>query len=399
MQTQTTTQPAMTLQPAPPETGTRAPARLESLDGLRGVAALVVLVCHLLLTVPQLGALAFHSGTPSAGTWEWWLVETPLHVAWEGTGAVYVFFVLSGFVLALPFTRDAGPRGWAQWRAYYPKRLARLYLPVWGAVAFAALVWALIPRPETGSGWVDAMGAPVTWGRIAGDLTLLFTDGLVVPPLWSLRWEMWFSLLLPLYVALGIVLPARLRAPAWAPWLVVAALLALAAPSNDGVARCLPLFMLGVLLAAQQERLAVLAARVPAPAWPLVLAGGLAAMWLPWMWDPHASPSHLARAVGAVVLVVVAVHWAPAVRGLSGRLAGWLGTVSFSLYLTHEPIVVAAYHVAGPGGTLERAGIPAGLWLSVPLGLAGSLAMAAVFHRAVERPSHRIAQWLGRRFR
>ena len=393
-----------------------AAPRLASLDGLRGVAALAVLVCHTLLTVPRLGELAYHSGTSTPGTWEWWLVETPLHVLWEGTGAVYVFFVLSGFVLALPFTRGAAstggaaagaPQPWRDprlWRAYYPKRLARLYLPVWGAVALAATVWAFVPRPKTGSGWVDAMGAPVAWERIAGDLTLLFTDGLVVPPLWSLRWEMWFSLLLPLYLVLGLALPARLRAPGWAVWAAMAAVVVGGGFSNDGVLRDLPLFMLGVLLAAHREQLAAWAARLGAGArgqarsrwvWPGLLAVGITGLWLPWAFGTGTPAAHWAWSGAAVALVVVALHWGPAVRVLSGRAASWLGTVSFSLYLTHEPFVVAAYHLVGPpaaGGSL------AALWVSMPLGLAASLAVAAAFHRIVERPSHRIARWLGRRF-
>ncbi len=397
------------IQQAPPSGSSTAP-RLASLDGLRGLAALVVLVCHTLLTVPRLGELAYHSGRSMPGTWEWWLVETPLHVAWEGTGAVYVFFVLSGFVLALPFTRPAAAGGaprWRDprlWRSYYPKRLARLYLPVWGAVALAAAVWALVPRPKTGSGWVDAMGAPVTWEGIAGDVTLLFTDGLVVPPLWSLRWEMWFSLLLPLYLVLGLALPARLRAPRWAVWAAMGAVIVGGGFSHDGVLRDLPLFLLGVLLAAHREPLAAWAARLGAGArgqarsrwiWPGLLAVGLTGLWLPWPLGTDSPAAHWSWSAGAVALVVVALHWGPAVRVLSGRAASWLGTISFSLYLTHEPIVVAAYHLVGPpaaGGGL------AALWVSMPLGLAASLAVAAVFQRIVERPSHRVARWLGRRF-
>ncbi len=53
-----------------------------------------------------------------------------------------VFFVLSGLVVALPALR----KGFS-WRAYYPARLARLYLPIWGSLALAAALVLLIPRP------------------------------------------------------------------------------------------------------------------------------------------------------------------------------------------------------------------------------------------------------------
>lgn len=373
-------------------------SRLASLDGLRGVASLVVLVCHTLLTVPRLAETGFQSGSATPGSWEWWLVATPLHVLWEGTGAVYLFFVLSGFVLTLPFTKPADRL--PSWRSYYPKRLARLYLPVWAAVAFAAALWAVVPRPKTGSGWIDAMGAGVTPERILGDATLLFTDGLVVPPLWSLRWEMWFSLLLPAYVLVAVALhrAARVHWMPWAQWAAAAALIGVGTTTVNGFVRDLPLFLLGALLAAHREELAATVTRLPSWTMPALAALGVVGLWLPWVVGSGSPAAHISLSAAAVALVVVALHWRPAVRALSGRAAAWLGTVSFSLYLTHEPIVVAAYHLIGPLLPARTPIGPAALWVSMPVGLVLSLAVAAAFHWMVERPSHRVAQWLGRRF-
>jgi peptidoglycan/LPS O-acetylase OafA/YrhL len=44
-----------------------------------------------------------------------------------------VFFVLSGFVLTLPFLS-----GRPIWPAYYARRLIRLFLPVWASILLAA---------------------------------------------------------------------------------------------------------------------------------------------------------------------------------------------------------------------------------------------------------------------
>lgn len=49
--------------------------------------------------------------------------------------AVLIFFVLSGFVLALPATLKA-----VRWRVYYVKRLVRLYVPVWGSLVVAVVL-------------------------------------------------------------------------------------------------------------------------------------------------------------------------------------------------------------------------------------------------------------------
>ena len=93
--------------------------RVVSLDGLRGLAALVVMVHHGLLTWP---ALAAQYDGPNRGSGTWWLTFTPLHLIWAGTEAVVVFFVLSGIVLTRPFLLRRG----GGWPAYYGRRLLRL---------------------------------------------------------------------------------------------------------------------------------------------------------------------------------------------------------------------------------------------------------------------------------
>ena len=112
--------------------------RLKALDGFRGIAALIVLVHHSLLVVPSLAAPYF--GAPEGGGRAGLLVNTPLHLFWAGTEAVYLFFVLSGLVLAFSLRSSS-----FQWSSYFPSRFARLYLPVFGAVLLGAVVMAFTP--------------------------------------------------------------------------------------------------------------------------------------------------------------------------------------------------------------------------------------------------------------
>ena len=128
--------------------GRLARMRIRSLDGLRGLASLVVAVHHALLCLAPLSLVYFDPLKVEKGTKAWWLGFTPLHAAWAGGEAVYLFFVLSGFVLARPFL---GGRS-STWRTYFVKRIPRLYLPVWVAVGFAlvsaALTWTMVPSSE-----------------------------------------------------------------------------------------------------------------------------------------------------------------------------------------------------------------------------------------------------------
>jgi peptidoglycan/LPS O-acetylase OafA/YrhL len=66
--------------------------RLQRLDGLRGIAALIVVFFHYLSAfVPAL--------TPDQTANPYWVSDTPLAVLFNGPFAVIVFFVLSGFAV------------------------------------------------------------------------------------------------------------------------------------------------------------------------------------------------------------------------------------------------------------------------------------------------------------
>ena len=87
--------------PARRPDGSASPSRITSLDGLRGAAALVVVIYHVFLVQPSLAAPHLDPNAP-LGAVEWLATFTPLHLMWAGPEAVFVFFVLSGLVLALP---------------------------------------------------------------------------------------------------------------------------------------------------------------------------------------------------------------------------------------------------------------------------------------------------------
>lgn len=366
-----------------------APSRVPALDGLRGVASLVVVVNHCLMTDPTLAAVAAGTGRAAPGTLAWSLAYTPLHLVWAGTEAVLLFFVLSGFVLT-----GSAPREGFGWGSYYAQRLPRLYLPVWAALLFAAGSAAVVARgvPTGGSWWVDAHTAPDLPGALR-DAVLLGGTGFLDNPLWSLTWEVWFSLALPAYVLLGVASRRR-------PWLVVPSAAGLLAAMIAGsvfdadALRYLPVFGFGVLLAVHRERVEQAAARLGA-VWPWLVV--VALLLLASYWVARVSPdvpgivvsgARALQIVGALLLVVAALCRPPVLRVLERPWVQWLGSRSFSLYLTHDAVVSSTVLLFG--------GRPP-VWLTMLVAVPVALVVAEVFFRVAERPAHRLARRIGRR--
>jgi peptidoglycan/LPS O-acetylase OafA/YrhL len=338
-----------------------------------------------------MSTLYVEKANPTPFSVEWWLYATPLRLLFAGHEAVLVFFVLSGFVLTLPFlTRPPTGRSVL---AYYPRRIIRLYGPVWGAVLFALALALLVPRNGIGSSWLQTHQPP-TSGDVVRDLVLIFGTSNLDSPLWSLTWEIWFSLLMPVmfllirlvradrwWIGAGVLLigiSVVSRFPAVIHHLPVAWLTA-------GMLQYLPVFGLGMLLAFNRDKLHV-------------------TRTLPWLLgallltvSPSFAPNGLYGIPQAVtytlsligVTAIVALAFgSPLQRVLEKRVPQWAGKRSFSLYLTHEPIIVA---------TAILTGVNSWWWVLIFVALIPViLGVAELFYRVVEAPSIRLSRATGR---
>ena len=165
----------------------REPERIAALDGVRGVAILLVLVMHGL----YIGPFVEHA----------FLLSGYARVACLGWCGVDVFFVLSGFLITGILVRSKGGPGY--FRNFYARRTLRIF-PLYYLVV--ALVLFVLPRPGL------APGADVL--PTSGDVAhLLYYQNWwfaleradVAFPLkitWSLAIEEQFYLLWPALVAL-----------------------------------------------------------------------------------------------------------------------------------------------------------------------------------------------------
>lgn len=365
-----------------------SPLRVKPLDGLRGIAALVVVTYHAAMTGPLANAIGSGANEPSTSAASV-LGYTPLHFFWDGTFAVYVFFGLSGYVLTL----QMGGQPRKSWAEYYPHRLLRLYLPVWGAVVFSGLLAVAVPRviPEDGTPRLRAHSGTgfAHGGATAAALLTQSRVPWLDSPLWSLKWEIIFSLVLPVYIFAGRQTRPR---GALVGLIGIFGLEVVAFHLGDDSMIYLPMFAVGVLLAFHRTWIAEIASQLSTRTW--VEVGGLAVLAESASWictGRHVAGYTLAgtkalQVLSVVLLLVIATECGGSHTALTTRPVQWLGKRSFALYLVHDPIVTSAAIFLGPHPLAVLA-------TSLPI----SLVVAELMGRWVEVPANRFAAQAGSR--
>ncbi|MDB5508028.1 MAG: putative acyltransferase [Hyphomicrobiales bacterium] len=353
--------------------------RLETLDAIRGLAALVVVINHTYYTIPEAwqAALSF-------------LNVTPLRVLALGKPAVVVFFVLSGFVLALSLMRGRSPT----YADFIIRRIFRIYVPFAISILIAAALVALIdPHPIAGLNAFfnnEIWSGTLTPAHVAAHLLMLngADDITLNNAMWSLVIEMRLSLIFPLLLAAAlmhrhaaIVLAASLSAAAAGIYMK------LRWPgfpyTNETAAEGLLLtlyfahcFAFGILLAIYKtEWFAALAS---------LGSSSRAGLWL-LAWATLSLNLDLLNSVGAVLIISLSQTSARARNILSTPLLAWLGRISFSLYLMHLIVIATAVH-------LLHGRLP--LLIILALAIGAAFLAAQIFHVAVEMPSQRLGRRL-----
>jgi peptidoglycan/LPS O-acetylase OafA/YrhL len=323
--------------PIPDAAEPRRPAggRLDALDGLRGLAALGVLVLHVWmfsygdLHKPPKGALDLALGELRLG--------------------VQLFFVLSGFLIFRPFVAAAldGARRMPSLTRYAIRRAARILPGYWLALGGSFLLLRHLGHPMQ----VDPARLPVflLFAQNHFEETIKHLD----PPMWTLAIEVSFYATLPVAGLLALKACNNSRG-----WLTALTLLVTAAGVACGALaythdwpQTLSTSLLPHLLefgagmtAAVLLHDRTLGRRAGAA---LALAG-VAAIVANSYWHALGMGSRdLRNLVGdapgvagmtAVLAVLVAGPWRAAL--LARGPAKWLGTISYGVYLMHFPVIV-----------------------------------------------------------
>ncbi len=289
--------------------------------------------------------------------------------------------------------------GGYDWLGYYPRRVVRLCVPLFAAIALALpagyVAWRLGSTSRSALAVAYDAGLPTAVHDILLQFDVLFNvsdDGSnlfgaplvrVDSPVWSMSWELWFSLTLPLAIW-GI---SRIRRTGLA---VVATFIAVLVSHWSGyfpLRFCL-MFWLGVMVARQFDK--IKAAKIPVPVELALLVASVGVIELSLVWHPGGVLEAIkSTAMNAACLVVVVVSIADGFtrRALSAAPMVFLGKVSYSLYLTHA-IVIGAL-----AALLPRLGIADPLAIAT-VSLSASMLAAVAFWRIIEVPSMNLSHSL-----
>lgn len=346
--------------------------RIVALDALRVIAAFIVMVQHFRLV------FELH--------WPEWLTKG----LFDSKAAVMLFFVLSGYVLALSLGGKAP--SFMAYVKFGVRRVFRLYPVYWAALLLAFAV--LYAVQKTGSGQVTGLPA---WFLDGTGLKLkqwllqatLVAPGMKsdfsLPTVWTLMTEAKVSMVFPL-LAWGI-----LRSPACLGWGVVTALV-LGSHWLDahvaGTAAFLGMFALGTILC-----------RVPGSFWGRL---GSAAWWgllifglvlyaaISWRYVmPSIWLGYYLCGLGSMIFIAGTIHW-PLMRSVLTRLQNFLRVdLSYGFYILHYPVLVALKKLASPF-------VSSSLVVAFILAVVLTAGIALVLYFVVEKPAIKLGRRLTR---
>lgn len=374
------------------EAAKSAPPRYLFLDGLRGLAALCVMLSHaFLICVYEVvnGQRVTHI---SPRILRWTTILTLGHYA------VAVFIVLSGYCLMLPVAKRGHLAGGI--RAYLVRRARRILPPYYAALGFALGILAVFHRyghvasPQLQSEWLQnfSRGDILSHIFLVHDFSRVWS-GMIDGPMWSIapEWQIYFLLpllLLPLWRRLGMVLIVLTGfVLGLAPHFLL--------PPNQGFGWACPwylgLFTLGMAgaVASQNQH------DIRLPWWIARLACGVFLLTL--IFAPHLLSAEAGLywlfdcVIGSMTACLIVCCAAAAatdhprhglLRLFESRWVVRVGTFSYSLYLIHYLVLTKLNALL----LVLHWGYAAKLVLMYLFGVPLALLCAYVFHLLFERP-------------
>lgn len=368
--------------------------KIRSLDGIRGIAAISVLFSHVFLWFdPYLHAGKRASESPSE--FSHWLFNSPFTFFYKGESAVWLFFVLSGFVLSRGILKKK--EDISAIRTAAEKRYFRLGIPVFAAILIGYALMTLGVFKSAEFGLTNKLSEYYLfesnlWEAISHGLwgSLIYGEYKYDYVLWTISIELYGSFMIFALVALFARRLNLLR-------LVSIGVILGCMGGSNSMLSSMGLFSFGLLLAsfslpknsASAKKILAFTTLI----FGLYLAGysphsesysimvslahivqGYSGWSIHW---PHLYPQ-----VGAALIVsCILIH--PGVFNLLEKsFFQWLGHISFSFYLLHSFILA----LVAPYLTVALPKYEA-MALTLLIVLVITLIASHVFYRYVDKPA------------
>ncbi len=303
--------------------------RIPELDGLRGIAILLVLVFHF---TPHTGPLRY-----------------AVHIFQLGWTGVDLFFVLSGYLITGILLDTVGHR------AYYRNFIVRRCLRIFPAYYLSLVVCCVLTYYPYAPRWGEFLRAGGWWyvtylGNVKVFLDAAWPGLAILTPLWSLQVEEQFYLTFPFVVwLLNRKALAALLAGSVVAALCLRVALSLQMPQNMfGVYTLMPcrmdsLAMGGLIALVQREKPEWL--KRPWVVWMTLLAAAAFAGIIlfysnsdPWPFGMRTFGYTALDLMFAGILILLLHRRQPVLlRICRMRWLVWVGTISYGLYLLHVP--------------------------------------------------------------
>ncbi len=364
--------------------------RDHSLDGIRGLAAVAVLAFHTWLFSEA------HSTMLREHTWDYFFAELSL--------GLYLFFVLSGYLLFRPLLRRKdGNTAWPGVRTYARKRVVRI-VPAYYVSLVAAIVLLYSGSSRLGP-HLPPEDTLWTYFLFAQNY---FTESVLRlnAATWTLVVEVAFYVVFPvlgLWVARGrerlgpavsLAVAMIVAGTLWNWWtLGEGAVWRLALPGMLPYFACGLLAAVAVEWAARRKTDGEAGLLQPATG-RLLMAAGVALVVLDIVIRElfiDAEFTDVLRAVpaglGFALIIFAATAGRAGARPLGSRLLVWLGAISYGVFLWQTPLILAAR---------DRGWLPDSVWTAFVPVLLASIAAAVLSRRLVEGP---VERWAARRSR
>ncbi|USD17445.1 acyltransferase [Priestia megaterium] len=371
--------------------------RYVELDALRGLAALFVVINHYLMIYPSFSEYRYDGDSSFLLSM---VKESPLRLLFSsGNESVVLFFVLSGFVLALPFYGRSSFR----YENYLVRRICRIYLPYLFAVCVAILCKILFSQGGISqvSHWFNN-----SWITNESPSLLLqhffligtFNTDAYNNVIWSLVHEMRISIIFPLLMILLLRMDAKkIVMLLFVVFVSSSALLLLnqssLEPTNFLLSyHYLLLFAAGAVTAKYRDFFIQLYLKIGTFKKGLIVLIAFTCYLSEGIMGNYAITNNflcrnLAVMLGSCMFIIIALASPAASKVLRTGVLSFLGKISYSLYLTHLIVLFSLMYLLH--GLLPY-------WSILSICFLVSLVMASVTYHFVEKPSSRLGKFLTR---